>query len=442
MNASTDNPLRGAPRILAIVMAGGEGTRLHPLTADRSKPAVPFGGRYRIVDFVLSNLVNSGINAIYLLVQYKSQSLIEHVRKAWQLSPVIPTHFVTVVPPQMREGPEWFRGTADAVYQNLNLIDQHQPGPGGGVRRRSRLSDGRAADGARSTCRRGADVTVAALPVPRAEACGFGIIDADARRPHPRLPRETRRRRRRCPTGRATPTPRWATTCSAPRLLVKTLQALRRGGDADFGTPRAAQAGAELPRLCLRLVRQRRARRQRGEETAYWRDVGTLDAYFKATQDVLGAAPRFNLFNPQWPVFSSNYQGPDANVVNGSIDNSVIAGGTIVHGARIHNSMVRSEVMLEPDAELDECIVMDYVTIKRGCRLRRVIVRQLQHAGRRDRHRLRHGRRSQPLLHRRGLGPGRRAAGAAQLCHRFLLRGGMVSPRQRDRARRHAVEGG
>ena len=113
-------------KILAMVLAGGEGTRLAPLTAERSKPAVPFGGRYRIVDFVLSNLVNSGVHAIYLLVQYKSQSLIEHVNRAWTLSPVIPEQFITVVPPQMREGPEWFQGTADAVYQNLELIKSHK----------------------------------------------------------------------------------------------------------------------------------------------------------------------------------------------------------------------------------------------------------------------------------------------------------------------------
>jgi ADP-glucose pyrophosphorylase len=114
-------------KILAMVIAGGEGSRLHPLTAERSKPSVPFGARYRIVDFVLSNLVNSGIHAIYLLVQYKSQSLIEHVRKAWVLPPLLQEHFITVVPPQMRRGQEWFQGTADAVYQNINLIRQHSP---------------------------------------------------------------------------------------------------------------------------------------------------------------------------------------------------------------------------------------------------------------------------------------------------------------------------
>mgnify|MGYP002624254914 FL=1 len=163
-------------RITAMVLAGGEGTRLAPLTADRSKPAVPFGGRYRIVDFVLSNLLNSGIHSIYLLVQYKSQSLIEHIHNAWVLSPIIPEQFIRIVPPQMREGPEWFQGTADAVYQNLNLIESHSP-------------DLVLVFGADHIYRmdvqqmiafhleRSADVTVAALPVPVSEASSFGVLE-------------------------------------------------------------------------------------------------------------------------------------------------------------------------------------------------------------------------------------------------------------------------
>ena len=166
-------------KILAMVLAGGEGTRLSPLTAERSKPAVPFGGRYRIVDFVLSNLVNSGVHAIYLLVQYKSQSLIEHVNRAWTLSPVIPEQFITVVPPQMREGPEWFQGTADAVYQNLNLMDYHDPTLVlvFGADHVYRMDMCAMIDFHRAT---GAHATVAALPVPVEQSPSFGIIAADA----------------------------------------------------------------------------------------------------------------------------------------------------------------------------------------------------------------------------------------------------------------------
>ena len=168
-----------APSILAIVMAGGEGRRLYPLTAERSKPAVPFGGRYRIVDFVLSNMVNSGIHSMYLLVQYKSQSLIEHVRKAWGVSPMTPRHFVTVVPPQMREGRHWFQGTADAVYQSLNLIYIHRPDLVAvfGADHIYRMDVRQMVNFHRE---READITVSALPVPLAQASGFGVISAAA----------------------------------------------------------------------------------------------------------------------------------------------------------------------------------------------------------------------------------------------------------------------
>lgn len=180
-------------KIVAFVMAGGEGKRLRPLTTERCKPAVPFGGRYRIVDFVLSNLINSEIRSIYLLVQYKAQSPIEHVRKAWTISPLLPDQFVTVVPPQMQEGKTWFQGTADAVYQSIGLLLLHRP-------------DLVAVFGADHIYRmdvrqmvrfhreREADVSVAALPVPLGQASSFGIIEADR-------------------DGRMPP---WAITCSAP----------------------------------------------------------------------------------------------------------------------------------------------------------------------------------------------------------------------------------
>ncbi len=174
---STERPSR--PRIMAFVMAGGQGSRLRPLTDKRSKPAVPFGARYRIVDFVLSNLVNSGILTIYLLVQYKSQSLIEHVRRSWTISRLLPDQFVTVVPPQMLEGRDWFQGTADAVFQNLNLIQVHRPDMVAvfGGDHIYRMDVRQMAQFHRE---READVTVAALPVPLEQASGFGIIAADS----------------------------------------------------------------------------------------------------------------------------------------------------------------------------------------------------------------------------------------------------------------------
>jgi glucose-1-phosphate adenylyltransferase len=166
------------PEVLALVMAGGEGTRLFPLTADRCKPSVPFNGKHRIVDFVLGNLVNSGIYSVYLLVQYKSQALIEHVRNSWTMTPFIRDHFVTVVPAQMRNGKGWFQGTADAVAQNLHLLDTHQPDLVAvfGADHIYRMDVSQMIS---EHLRREADVTIATLPVPLEQCSSFGIIETD-----------------------------------------------------------------------------------------------------------------------------------------------------------------------------------------------------------------------------------------------------------------------
>lgn len=359
-------------KTLAFVLAGGEGTRLYSLTAERSKPSVPFGARYRIVDFVLSNLINSNIRAIYLLVQYKSQSLIEHIRKSWVLSPILPEQFVTVVPPQMRDRREWFQGTADAVCQNINLIEQHAPDLVAvfGADHIYRM-DIRQMVGFHQS--RDADATVAALPVPLAEASAFGVIATDTEgrveafqeKPEQPAPMPT------------DPTRAYASMGNYlfnAELLVEALHQARQRGENDFGRH-------VLPRLMHshRLFAYNFAENtipsiKPYEELAYWRDVGTIEAYFAANQDVLGLEPRFDAFNPRWPIYSSSYQGPVAKIISGNISNSIFAAGTVVNGASVSNSIVRHEVMLEKDVQLQDCIIMDSVRIRRGARLRRVIV--------------------------------------------------------------------
>ncbi|HET6757422.1 MAG TPA: glucose-1-phosphate adenylyltransferase [Burkholderiales bacterium] len=358
--------------VLAFVMAGGEGSRLHPLTAERSKPSVPFGARYRIIDFVLSNLINSGIHSIYLLVQYKSQSLIEHVRKAWVLSPIISEQFVTIVPPQMRESQDWFQGTADAVYQNLNLIQQHAPDLVCvfGADHLYRMDVRQMVD---FHVERNAEVTIAALPVPIHRASAFGVIATD----------DDGRVRKFLEKPKNPPAMPGDASCSYASMgnylfgadvLCDTLKIAHDNKENDFGRH-------VLPRMLKthRVFAYDFACNQIPgvkpfEEQAYWRDVGTIDAYFDAHQDVIGLTPRFHVFNPRWPIFSSNYQGPVAKVISGEIVNSIMAGGTIVNGARMRDSILRREVMLEPDVELDNCIIMDYVHIQGGSRLKRVIV--------------------------------------------------------------------
>lgn len=359
-------------KILAFVMAGGEGSRLHPLTAERSKPSVPFGARYRIVDFVLSNLVNSGIPSIYLLVQYKSQSLIEHVRKAWVLPPTLPEHFITVVPPQMRAGQSWFQGTADAVFQNINLIRTHKPdlvlvfGADHIYRMDVRQM-------VQFHLEREADATVAALPVPLSQATGFGIIDADE---HGRI-RGFLEKPEHPPAMADDPSRAYASMGNYifdSEVLLEALFEAHERGEHDFGKHVLPRLKETKQLFAYDFAKNRVPGVKAYEEQSYWRDVGTLESYFEAHRDVNGLQPRFDVFNANWPIFSSNYQGPVAKFFDAQMNNSIVSAGCLVHGARVNNSVLRREVVLEPGVELEDCIVMDSVVIRRGARLRRAII--------------------------------------------------------------------
>ncbi len=360
------------PKILAFVMAGGEGSRLSPLTSQNSKPSLPFGSRYRIVDFVLSNLLNSRIEAIYLLVQYKSQSLIEHVRKAWVVSPMRNEEFVTVVPPQMMRGGDWFMGTSDAVYQNLNLIQLHNPDlvVVFGADHVYRMDLQQMIDFHRE---READVTVAALPVSLADARGFGVIVAD----HAGRVSEFQEK-----PANPTPMPSDPTRAYASmgnylfdaKVLVEALKAANERGEHDFGQNVLPRLKDSHRLFAYDFATNKVPGVKPTEEQAYWRDVGTLDAYFSAHQDMLAWPPRFDVFNPQWRVFSSNYQGPVARILSASLKNCVVAAGSLVHSASISNSIIRREVVIEEDVEIEDCIIQDYVHIRRGAKLRRAII--------------------------------------------------------------------
>ncbi|HEX7972262.1 MAG TPA: glucose-1-phosphate adenylyltransferase [Thiobacillus sp.] len=363
---------RGSGKIMAFVMAGGAGSRLHPLTTDRCKPAVPFGSRYRIVDFVLSNLVNSDVRSIYLLVQYRPQSLIEHIRKAWAVSTLFSEQFVTVVPPQMTQECTLFGGTADAVYQSLNLMDMHHPDLVAvfGADHIYRMD---VRQMARFHCERDADATVAALPVPLDQASNFGIIETDAagritaflEKPKQARPMPGDPQRAYASMGNY---------LFNADLLRTTLEEAHQRGETDFGhhvLPRLAQSHRVFAYdFSTNVVPGTKPY----EEKGYWRDVGTLDTYFKAHLEVLGLEPCFDAFNPQWPIYSSHYQGPTARVIRGELDNVLLGAATIVSDATVRNSLLRREVVVEPGALIEDCVIMDYVRIGAGARLRHMVI--------------------------------------------------------------------
>ncbi|UCD36356.1 MAG: glucose-1-phosphate adenylyltransferase [Nitrospiraceae bacterium] len=361
------------PRVLAMIMAGGRGERLFPLTFERSKPAVPFGGRYRIVDFVLSNLINSHIYSIYLLVQYKSQSLIEYVRENWGLSALVQDHFVTVVPPQMRYGKDWFQGTANAVFQNLNLIRQYKPEIVivFGADHIYRMDIRQMID---YHLEKKADVTVAAMPVPIDQASAFGIIDTEAggrvkkfiEKPENPPPMPGDPTRAFCSMGNY---------IFNTEALIRGLIQAERNKQNDFGKhviPNLLNEGDRLfaydfATNCIPGVKS-------FEEVGYWRDVGTIRAFWEAHQDMLGDLPAFDINNERWPIRASRNDLPATKIMGGEITNSIIAEGCSIRRAKIINSVIRRGTVIEDDVEIRDSIIMDQVVLKKGCMLNRVIV--------------------------------------------------------------------
>jgi glucose-1-phosphate adenylyltransferase len=367
------------PKVLAFVLAGGKGERLFPLTSFRSKPSVPFGGRYRIVDFVLSNLVNSHIYSIYLLVQYKSQSLIEHVRKNWVLSSVMRNHFVAVVPPQMRMGPEWFQGTADAAFQNINLIREHNPELVivFGADHVYRMDIRQMID---FHLRKGASVTVAARPVPVKEASAFGVIVSDEEnriigfQEKPKKPKPM-------PGNPDSAYVSMGNYIFNRDVLMESLGTAQRKKLHDFGAHVIPDLVAKEKVFAYDFATNVIPGHFPYEEKGYWRDVGTISAFFDAHMDMLGETPKFELDNFSWPIHPSGSEGPAAKILRGDIRNSIIAEGTFIHKAKVRNSVIRSGVLIEDNVSIEDCVIMDRAVLKKGCRLRNAIVDKLNVIG-------------------------------------------------------------
>jgi glucose-1-phosphate adenylyltransferase len=365
--------MRSNPRVLGIVLAGGEGKRLWPLTADRAKPAVPFGGSYRLIDFVLSNLVNAGYLRIAVLTQYKSHSLDRHITTTWRMSTIL-GNYVTPVPAQQRLGPRWFTGSADAIFQSFNLIYDDQPDHivVFGADHVYRMDPRQMVE---QHIESKAAVTVAGIRVPRGEASAFGIIDADE---HGKI--KAFLEKPADPPGLpGSPDESYASMGN----YVFTTEALIESLRTDAGDEASVHdmGGSIIPML----TKEGTARvydfadndvpgvteRDRG----YWRDVGTIDAYYDANMDLVAVHPIFNLYNRQWPTFTDIPQLPAAKFVEGGLaQESIVAPGSILAGSTVRHSVVFPGVTVLQGAYVEGSVLMPGTRIEAGAVVRRAIL--------------------------------------------------------------------
>jgi len=360
------------PRVLAIILAGGKGERLYPLTRERGKPAVPFGGKYRIVDFVISNFINSGIYALYVLVQYKAQSLIEHLRNAWRLGG-LPDHFVIVVPPQMRWGETWYQGTADAVYQNINLLRDFHPDIVAifGADHIYRMDIAQMLDFHRD---HRADITVAALPVPIGEASNFGILATDEEGRITRFD-EKPKAPAPMPTDPARAYASMGNYLFNHDVLIEALvEDARRSTDHDFGRTIIPELVPHLGVYAYNFMDNAIPGIRPHEEAGYWRDVGTIAGYWHAHMDLLGPEPRFDLDNDRWPILSAPYRGPSTRIILGDVTDSILGEGTLIDGGTVRRSIIGRGVRVGRGAAVEDSIIMERTTIAPGAAVRRAII--------------------------------------------------------------------
>ncbi|MCA9556238.1 MAG: glucose-1-phosphate adenylyltransferase [Myxococcales bacterium] len=366
--------------VLALVLAGGEGTRLRPLTDERAKPAVPFGGRYRIIDFVLSNLVNSGIQKVKVLTQYKSDSLLKHLLRTWSRYAGF-GGFVEPVPPQMNVSRDWYVGSVDAVFQNLNVIDDEQP-------------DLVAVFGADHVYKMdvrqmvkfhtdmGASVTVAARPVPVHEARRFGCISVDAEGritgfvEKPDVPPEMPNR------------PGFALASMGNYLFNTDVLVREALADADRLDSRHDFGRDLLPRLFERepmYVYDFMQNAVPGEEDrarGYWVDIGTIETYHQASMDLVSVSPVLNLYNHRWPIRTTYQHLPPAKFVfnlegpgrRGYATDSLVSEGCVISGGHLEMCILSQNVRLNSFAHVSQCILFEGVSVGRRCRIRRAII--------------------------------------------------------------------
>jgi len=359
---------------VAVVLAGGQGQRLYPLTRDRAKPAVPFGGIYRVIDFTLSNCVNSGIRRIHVLTQYKSSSLDRHIKQAWNIFSNEMGEYVDVLPPQKRSVERWYEGTADALFQNIYMLEKERPEVvlilSGDHVYKMDYSEMIAAH--RTS---GADVTVACTEVPLDAATRMGVLAVDAQGYVRGFDEKPVHPASIAGNPDAALVSMGIYVFSTATLIREVTGVAGSDGNHDFGRdilPGMVRRGCTVMAFPFRD-------RNSGAVT-YWRDIGTLDSYFEAHMDLVAISPIFNLYDKQWPIRTYQPQEPPAKTVfrgaerQGEVLDSLVSSGCIISGARVEQSVLSPGVFVHSGAHLDACIAFENVDVGRHAKIRRAIV--------------------------------------------------------------------
>lgn len=366
--------------VLVMILAGGEGKRLFPLTRDRAKPAVPFGGRYRIIDFVLNNFINSGFFKIKVLTQYKSDSLNKHISRGWSLSPFL-NQYVDLVPAQMRTGGEWYRGTADAVFQNANHIVDTDPDYvavfGGDHIYKMDVSQMLAYHK-----NKGSDLTISAIPVPIEEASEFGIIEVDDDWKLVNFVEKPKETPRTIPGNPNMCLASMGNYIFDKDTLVNAIfkDAGLHSSSHDFGKNVIPTMLKEGKNIYIYNFNENYFPGMTSSEKGYWRDVGSIDAYWQANMDLIDYNPELNLYSKEWPLRTFNYNYPPAKFIweegdrVGMATNSMVSEGCIISGGSLSRCILSPKVRINSYSQISESILMENVSVGRHSEIRRAII--------------------------------------------------------------------
>lgn len=365
---------------LVMILAGGEGKRLYPLTKDRAKPAVPFGGRYRIIDFVLNNFINSGFFKIKVLTQYKSDSLNKHITRGWALSPFL-NQYVDLAPAQMRTGSDWYRGTADAIYQNVFHITDEDPDYvcifGGDHIYKMDVSQM-----LNYHKEKNADLTISAIPIPIEEAHEFGIIEVDDDWKLINFVEKPQTAPKSIPGNPNMCLASMGNYIFNKDSLLKALEEDEKieNSNHDFGKNVIPMMLNEGKRIYVYNFNDNAFPGMSDRERGYWMDVGSIDAYWQANMDLLDYDPELNLYSQAWPLRTFNYNYPPAKFIweegerVGMATNSMVSEGCIVSGAGLSRCVLSPKVKVNSFSQISESILMENVEIGRHSRIKKAII--------------------------------------------------------------------